>query len=134
MLRDSSFSLFRKKKFTESQNKQALGIRLIERKISFMRLSKHLIRILVLFAGFAYSVEATLPEMTAIVIENSGEESEANEKTESLVPAQTEAKQIRENSRTKVNRPSGARFFSAHSCRQFFVKPSRIILHRKLLI
>jgi hypothetical protein len=99
-----------------------------------MRLSKHLITLLVLLAGLAYSIEATLPAMTAVVIENSSEETEANEKTESLVPAQTEAKQIRENSTTKVNRPSGARFFTAHSCSQCFVKPSSIILHHKLLI
>ena len=99
-----------------------------------MRLSRHLITLLLLLAGFAYSIEATLPIMTAFVIENSGEETEVNEKTESLVPAQTEAKQICQNSSTKLNWPSSARFFSANYEKLYFVKPSSIILHRKLLI
>jgi hypothetical protein len=99
-----------------------------------MRLSKHLITLLVLLAGFAYSIEATLPAMAAVVIENSSEETEANEKTESLAPIQTEAKRARHNSSIKVNRPSSVKFFVAYSGKQHFEKPSSIILHRRLLI
>jgi hypothetical protein len=99
-----------------------------------MRLSKNLITLLILLAGFAYSIEATLPAMDAVVIENSGEETEATEKTESIVPAQAEAKRVRHNSSIKVTRPSGVNIFIAYSFKQHFVKPSSIILHRRLLI
>lgn len=99
-----------------------------------MRLSKNLITLLILLAGFAYSIEATLPAMAAIVIENSGEETEANEKTESLVPVQTVAKRERHNSSIKFNRPSSIKFYTAYSGKQYFDKPSSIILHRRLLI
>jgi hypothetical protein len=99
-----------------------------------MRLSKHLISLFVVVAGFAYSVEATLPDMAAVEIENSSEETEANEKTESLVPSQTEAKRVQHNSLIKVNRPSCVKFFTAYSGKQYFDKPSSIILHRRLLI
>jgi hypothetical protein len=98
-----------------------------------MRLSKHLVTLLVLLAGFAYSIEATLPAIAAVAIENSSEETEANEKIESLVPAQTEAKRVQHNSTIKVNRPTGVRFLLTHS-EQHFVKTPSIILHRKLLI
>jgi hypothetical protein len=122
------------KKIHEIQNKQALGIRLIGWKSTFMRLSKHLITLLVLLAGFAYSIEATLPAMAAVVIESSGEETEANEKTESLVPVQVEAKRVRHNSSIKVNHPSSVKIFAAYSGKQFFVKRPSILLHRSLLI
>jgi hypothetical protein len=99
-----------------------------------MRLSKHLITLLVLFAGLAYSIEATLPALSAVVIENSGEETEATEKTESVIPTQSEAKRVRLNSSFKVTYPSGVKIFIAYSGKQHFVKPSSIILHRRLLI
>jgi hypothetical protein len=99
-----------------------------------MRLSKHLITVLVLFAGFAYSIEATLPAMAAVVVENSGEETEANEKTENVLPAQAEPKRVRHNSSIKVKHPLSVKIFIAYSGKQHFIKPSSIILHRRLLI
>jgi hypothetical protein len=99
-----------------------------------MRLSKQLITVLVLLAGFAYSIEATMPAISAVIIENSGEEAETNEKTESVIPTQAEAKHVRHSSSTKVKHPSSVNLFKAYSGKQFFVRPSSIILHRKLLI
>jgi hypothetical protein len=99
-----------------------------------MKLSRHIITLLVLLAGFAYSVEATLPAINTLVTENTGEETEASEKTESLAPAQAESKRLTHRFSIKIHRSSGVAIRSSFSGNQHFVKPSRVILLRRLLI
>ena len=99
-----------------------------------MRLFRHLFSLLVLLAVIAYSVEATLPAISGVVVEKSSEETEAKEEIESLVPAQNETKRVPQYSTPFFQVPVNVKCLSAHSGEQLFVKPSRIIFYRKLLI
>jgi hypothetical protein len=100
-----------------------------------MHMLRQLALLLVLVAGLAYTVEASLPALAAFTIENSSEETAAKETTEILAPAKTESRkvtaltsapfeQILNITPVKVNYP------------QTVVTPKtpRPILHRALLI
>lgn len=100
-----------------------------------MKLFRYLAVLLITIAGMAYSIEAVVPVLASISIENTGEETEAKESSEVIAPTKSETRKV---SPTIVVNHKPSPFSISIVGEQLFLEPlhksSRVILHRALLL